>query len=103
MAPSECPKFETCNAAVCPLDPLWARTVHLSGEPTCYHLRCAGKAGADERFAGDPVYRACKIALPLVCDRFPDIARRVAAAARAGFRGDNLRSAGGPGSAADGD
>ncbi len=92
-----------CSAPVCPPDDGWPRTVHLSGEPVCFYLRCAGKPGADERFTCDPVFRACKVELPLVCDRFPDIARRVAAAARAGFRGDNLRSAGGPGPAADGD
>jgi hypothetical protein len=76
---------------VCPLDPGWPHTVHREGERVCYYLRSAAKAGADERFAGDAAFEACRVQLPLVCERFPDIGRTVAKAARSGFKEDNLR------------
>jgi hypothetical protein len=66
-------------------------------------LRNAVKAGADERFAGDPVYLASKRSLRLVCAKFPDIARRIAAAARCGFRGGNFSQRGEPVPAEGGD
>jgi len=33
--PVVCPKFQTCNAALCPVDPHWREAVHLRGEPVC--------------------------------------------------------------------
>jgi hypothetical protein len=89
--PEDCLKFHTCGAPVCPLDPDWRHTVHRWGEPACYYLRNSVKAGADERFADDPVYQVCKVQLPLVCERFPDIGRKVAEATRSGFQGNHLR------------
>lgn len=34
-----CPKWDSCNAPVCPLDPNWQAHKHLPGEPICLWLR----------------------------------------------------------------
>src|SRR5689334_10860580 len=83
-----CPKFQTCGAPVCPLDQ--TPTVHLDGETVCYYLRACVKAGADELFAGDPAYDACKARLPELVIRHPSIGRALAVAAKSGFKGLNL-------------
>ncbi len=86
VTPSECPNVEKCGAPVCPLDPSWRTAAHLPSEPVCGFLLAANKVGADERYEGDAVYAACRIALPLVCEQFPDIARKVNRAAATPFR-----------------
>jgi hypothetical protein len=91
VVPEDCKKFHTCNASICPLDPSWPGAVHLPGEQVCQYLLATGKTGADGYYDGDPAYRECLVRLPLVAARHPEIARRVEAAARSGFRGQHLR------------
>jgi hypothetical protein len=86
----KCPKFETCNAAICPLDDGWDRAAHLPGEPVCFYLRASRKDGAAERFRDDPTFAACAKRLPEVTGKHPDIRRSVEKAARSGFRGGHL-------------
>lgn len=45
LVPNACPKFYTCSAPICPIDPLWPLAAHLAGEPVCFYLRASGKAG----------------------------------------------------------
>lgn len=97
MMARDCSKFDTCSAPICPLDAAWPKAAHLPGERVCFHLLASGKAGAVERFAGDPVFRACRLALPLVKAAHPTIRRAVEAAARRGFKGGNLMRKAGPG------
>lgn len=52
MSHSECPKWDGCNAPVCPEDPNWRRVSHLPGERICLWLREVGKAGGNERVLG---------------------------------------------------
>jgi len=47
--PEQCPKYESCNANVCPLYERWRRTTHLDGERVCLWLREWSKAGGAER------------------------------------------------------
>src|SRR5262245_61078724 len=86
LIPVDCPRFQTCNASICPLDPLWPSAVHLRGEKVCPYLLGSGKAGADEKYQGDPVFAACLARLPDVTAAHPDIARRVEKAARTAFK-----------------
>ena len=88
--PEECSKFYTCSAPICPLDPKWPRAVHLGGERVCFYLLASGKEGAEERFRDDPIFAACRIALPLVVARHPVIGRVVERAAKSPFRKCNL-------------
>ena len=39
QAMKECPRFEGCNAPICPLDPDVLDRVHVKGDPACYYLR----------------------------------------------------------------
>jgi hypothetical protein len=90
MTPRDCPRFDACSAAICPLDASWPKAVHLNGEPVCSYLLCSGKQGAALRFADDPVFEACRVALPLVAAKHPLIRRAVERAARSGFKDANL-------------
>lgn len=51
---NHCPRYQTCNASVCLLDPI--PTVHLSGEPVCFYLRSSGKRGS-RTVQGRPHFR----------------------------------------------
>jgi hypothetical protein len=79
---SQCPKYHTCNAPICPLDPGWGSSYHAHGEPACRYLLATGKAGAAEHFAGDPVFPVALRLVGAIGERFPNIATKVAAAAR---------------------
>ena len=39
QAMEECPRFDGCNAPICPLDPYVLDTVHVKGNPVCNYLR----------------------------------------------------------------
>ena len=39
MSPENCPKWMSCNAPICPLDPDWRRRRHVAGERICLWLR----------------------------------------------------------------
>jgi hypothetical protein len=91
MTPRSCPKYATCNAPVCPLDPCCTKAVHLAGEPVCRYLLASGKAGAAPYYAADPTFTAVLRLMPAVLARHGDIARRVASAAQSGIRGRHLR------------
>ena len=47
---SQCPRFESCSAPLCPDDPDWDRRVVRGADRTCFWLTEAVKAGAAERF-----------------------------------------------------
>lgn len=49
----DCPKFDSCSAPICPLDPDWHLRRHLSGEPVCLWLRELSKPG------GKAILRGC--------------------------------------------
>jgi len=90
MTSKDCPRFNSCNASLCPLGPDASHTgYHAGGDPVCYYLRMSGKAGAAERFADDPAFAACLERLPAVVAVYPDIGRKVAEAAKSGFPGGN--------------
>ena len=39
QAMKECPRFDGCNAPICPLDPDVLDRVHAKGEAVCHYLR----------------------------------------------------------------
>jgi|SRR5215471_5601252 len=87
LVPEDCPIFQTCNAAICPLDPRWPLAVHRWGEPICRYLRASGKEGAAQHYQNDPVFEACQTRLDEVCAKHPDIARGVARASTSPIKG----------------
>ena len=44
-----CPRYDTCSAPICPLDPNWCRSSHLPGERVCVWLTEPSKPGGEER------------------------------------------------------
>src|SRR5262245_58482969 len=91
IEPNTCPRFDSCNAALCPIDPRWPEAVHLPGEKVCYYLLASGKTGAAERFAEDATFQECLTVLPRIAERHPEIRRTVERAALTGFQGNHLR------------
>jgi hypothetical protein len=90
LSPTDCPKFQSCSAPVCPLDPLWRSAVHFQGEKVCPYLLASHKVGAAERYAGDAVFQVCSDRCDEVTARHAAIRRAVAKAAQSGFKADNL-------------
>lgn len=53
MQMCDCPKFDGCNAPICPLDPDWEQRRHLDGEKACFYLTEYAKSHAR------PILRGC--------------------------------------------
>ncbi len=53
MNPSDCAKYESCSAPICPLDPDWRKRNHLKGERVCFYLTEYAKPAAR------PILRGC--------------------------------------------
>jgi len=47
-----CPRFDSCNAPICPLDPKWPTAQHIKGEPVCAMLSELVKVGGRPRLEG---------------------------------------------------
>jgi len=45
----DCPRYERCNAPICPLDVNWRRSAHLSVERVCFWLCEWSKSGGEAR------------------------------------------------------
>lgn len=61
---SKCPKFNKCNAPVCPLDKEWQKRKHISGDKCCVYLLELSKANAEGNFVGaglSNVYEAIEV------------------------------------------
>lgn len=48
--PRDCPKFNKCNATICPLDKDWRMRTCLNFDATCYYLLESVKDGARTHF-----------------------------------------------------
>lgn len=47
-----CPKFNKCNAPICPLDKDWRKRKHINGDKCCTYLLESSKANAKANFEG---------------------------------------------------
>jgi hypothetical protein len=50
--PRDCPKFNKCNATICPLDKDWHLRGFLREDATCFYLLESVKEGAGTHFEG---------------------------------------------------
>ena len=48
----QCPKYEGCEAPLCPLDEAWNVRRMIQSDPLCHYLCEASKEGAIQRFKG---------------------------------------------------
>ena len=80
----DCPRYDTCSAPICPLDPLWRKRRHQKSEPTCFYFREAGKEGAEKRFSGRAdraIYLRAVEVRPLIETAHGDLWKRLQEAA----------------------
>lgn len=80
----QCPKFETCSANLCPLDPDWEKRRHVNGDPICIYMRESVKHGAALRFLTcglDDLFQACAKHRDPICEKWPVIGAKVAESA----------------------
>lgn len=47
MSPRKCPRFDSCSAPICPLDPGWRHRKLVGIEAACFWLREAVKDGGE--------------------------------------------------------
>lgn len=101
-----CPRWERCNAPVCPADPDSRRRVHRQGEHVCLYLTEIAKNGGGERLQrmlSTPLLEAVAeshqdITAPTTVENLPQghavIARTIAKAATTGSRIEANKRAG---------
>jgi hypothetical protein len=87
----DCPKFQTCNAPICPLDREWQKRSLHNDDATCFYLMESVKAGAEARFqlAGlGEMYSAIGVHRPTIIQAHKRINSKVEAAKLSGSRMD---------------
>ena len=93
---ARCPRFDGCNAPVCPLDPDWPRAQHLPGERVCLWLREAVKPGGMARIAHaatDEIAVTVAEALPaILASSSADLRHKLAEASRSGSKLTNVHA-----------
>lgn len=93
---ARCPKFDGCNAPICPLDD-WRRAQHLQGERICLWLREAVKPGGTARVARaatDEIAAAVAVALPeIIASGSADLRHKLIAAAKSGSKLASMHAA----------
>lgn len=95
-AARRCPRFDSCNAPICPLDD-WRRAQHLHGERICLWLREAVKPGGMARIAHaatDEIAATVAEALPaIMASSSADLRHKLAEACLSGSKLANMRAA----------
>jgi len=89
MNMDNCPKFESCSAPICPLDPNWRKRRHLKCERICFYLCEAQKDGSEAIFGGRglvELYRLMVEVTPDISIRWRTIKNALAKAAKSGSR-----------------
>jgi hypothetical protein len=85
---ARCPRFDSCNAPVCPLDD-WQRAQHLDGEPVCGLLCELVKDGGEARLRaclpGALVDTLAEV-FPKITARWERVRSRLERASRAGSK-----------------
>ena len=92
---SRCPRFDSCSASVCPLDPQWPRAQHIQGERVCGLLTELVKVGGRARVANilTPEQFPVLVRERLKVEaRWSDIRIRLRASAKTGSRIDAARA-----------
>src|SRR5258705_14014013 len=82
-----CPRFDHCNAPICPVDE-WKSHHHIKGEPVCFYLREAAKRAGTLSPRGDiptelteKVSQAYREIVSSPCSHWGDVRRRLVRAA----------------------
>lgn len=89
MTPEDCPKWISCNAPICPLDPNWRRRGHAAGERICLWLREWAKSpsgGAWSLALGGEMAAEVQRVAPEIRAADSDIRAKLKAASRRGSK-----------------
>ncbi len=87
--PVVCPKWNGCNAPICPLDPEMHLRSHCKDEPVCFYLREYVKPGGKGRIGSGLTGKhaeAIAEAYPIVIARWSDVRRQLERSAKTGPR-----------------
>ena len=90
ISPSDCPKYDPCNAPICPLDSQMLERVHLWGESTCFYLRLFAKQGLQGLFSTSvPRQVAKRVAevYPILIGRYETLKKQLGRAAKSPVKG----------------
>lgn len=80
MNTNDCPKFISCSATICPLDPDWNLRSYLDGERVCRYLTEYSKPTAKPILKGvlaEEHYQAIELCYPKVTVAHPRIKRQL--------------------------
>ena len=86
---SDCPKFQSCNAPVCPIDLAWAHRFNHKEDPTCFYLSESVKDGSQALFQGaglGELYEVMHRVTPAIAKQHPRIKRALERAQQTGSR-----------------
>ena len=89
-SPTSCPRFDHCIAPICPLDPHWSSSAHLSGERVCTYLLASVKPGGVATIPAEIAETVVQLG-PKIAERFGAIGSRMETAKTSPVRGANLR------------
>jgi hypothetical protein len=85
-----CPRFERCNAPLCPLDPDWRSRSMVQGEAVCGLLLEGVKAGGEARLRGATTREVAEAVLGATPDMISTVGYIRRAAAKASQSGSRL-------------
>ena len=86
---SDCPKFQSCNAPVCPLDPVWGQRFTHKEDSTCFYLSESVKCRSQALFEGAGLEELREVIhriSPAIATRHPRIQRALERAKQTGSR-----------------
>ena len=89
LRPNDCPKYASCNANICSLDPECCNRIYRKGETVCFYMLEAQKKGAKQRFRGTiegEIYQAISITIEDLKCRYRPLRNRLERAIRTGSR-----------------
>ena len=89
MRPTDCIKWHSCSAPLCPFDADWRKRRHLPGERVCLWLRELVKPDGMatlERALGEQAAATVAEVAPCMMARSSDIRSKLEAASRAGSK-----------------
>ena len=85
----KCPRFNKCDAPLCPIDPEWRKRKMLKNERVCHYLTEVTKEGAFVRYIYRPdadLYHKASEEIVAMREAFPVLDKRLEKSSRFGSR-----------------
>ena len=81
----KCPRFNKCDAPLCPIDPEWRKRTMLKNERVCHYLTEVTKDGAFDRYIHRPdadLYLKASEQITAMREAFPVLDKRLEKSSR---------------------